>query len=147
MPDSTPRDVARTIRRQMRRVRWRRNLYELQRGVYLLIATATTVAATLVLLALRAETGAFALAVWGLFLAAVALAGTIAAMTRRRWLRAAATSFWVDRQARLGGRLATLVELEGRAPAPALLPLLVEENERRLPAWAPEKVLPESFPS
>src|SRR5205823_4004056 len=40
-----------------------------------------------------------------------------------------------------------LVELETRGGGAALLPLLVDENERRLAAWRPEVVLPESFPS
>src|SRR5437763_1266010 len=54
MPDSTPRDAVGTIRSQGRRVRWRRNLLELQRALYLVIAPAAAGAAAVVLLALRA---------------------------------------------------------------------------------------------
>src|SRR5207249_404519 len=143
----TPRDAVRTIRSQLRRVRWRRNLFELQRALYLLIATAAAAAAAIVLLALRAETVGFAIALTGVALGGVVLAAAVVFVTRRRWLGAARASRWIDRQAGLEGRLSTLVELAPRrGNEPAFLPLLVEENRRRLAAWAPEILLPESFP-
>jgi len=147
MTDSTPRDAVRIIRSQLRRVRWRRNLFELQRALYLLIATAAAGAAATVLLALRAETVGFAVAAAAIALAGLLLAAVIATGTRRRWLGAARASHWIDQQAGLQGRLSTVIEVAARRGAePALLPLLFDENRRRLPAWAPETLLPESFP-
>jgi hypothetical protein len=46
----------------------------------------------------------------------------------------------------LDGRLATLAELAERTPAPSFLSLLVEQNRRRLAAWEPDVVVPETFP-
>ena len=92
MPDSTPRDAVRTVQSQLRRVRWRRNLFELQRALYLVIATAAVGATGIVLLALRAEMVGFAVAVPGIALAAVVLAAAIAVVTRRRWLVATRAS-------------------------------------------------------
>src|SRR5207244_10797475 len=58
------------------------------------------------------------------------------------------TPLWIDRHARLEGRLATALELErhGGVRAP-FFPLLVEDNARRLAAWRPERLVPEGMPS
>src|SRR5262249_55077599 len=54
---------------------------------------------------------------------------------------------WVDRSAALEGRLASLSELATRAgPEPDFLPLLVEQNLARVPAWEPDRLLPDTFP-
>src|SRR5262249_22723462 len=60
MPEPTPRDPVLAMRRQLARVRWRKNLYELQRALYALIAVAALAASAGVLLALRAGATGFA---------------------------------------------------------------------------------------
>src|SRR5213078_4348404 len=78
MPEPTPADALERMRRQVRAVRWRRNLHELQRALYHLIAGLGGAMAALVVLALRAGSGAFALATWALAAATLLLAGGLA---------------------------------------------------------------------
>src|SRR5438034_380598 len=86
MPETTPADALERMRRQVRAVRWRRNLHELQRVLYHLIAGLGGAMAALVVLALRAGSGAFALATWALAAATLLLAGGLArALARRGW--------------------------------------------------------------
>src|SRR5207245_10050715 len=66
MPEPTPADALERMRRQVRAVRWRQNLHELQRALYHLLATLAAAAATLVVLALLSTSGLFAAAAWGL---------------------------------------------------------------------------------
>src|SRR5439155_490423 len=87
-------------------------------------------------------------AAWGLGAGSVLLAAWITRALARRWLSGARTPLWIDRHARLEGRLATALELErhGGVRAP-FFPLLVEDNARRLAAWRPERLVPEGMPS
>ena len=148
MPEPTPADALERMRRQVRAVRWRQNLHELQRALYHLLATLAAAAAALVVLALLSPPGLFAAAAWGLGAGSVLLAAWITRALGRRWLSGARTPLWIDRHARLEGRLATALELErhGGARAP-FFPLLVDDNARRLAAWRPERLVPEGMPS
>jgi hypothetical protein len=147
MPELTPPRVVDAVRRQILRVRRRRNLYHAQRALYLAVAAAAGTATTLLLLALLAGPTAFAVAVWagsgGLLLFVAALSHR----TARGWLRTDRAAVWIDRETEQRGRIATLIELEdtGR-PRTALGPLLEDENARRLSTWEPARVLPEGVP-
>ena len=148
MPEPTPADALERMRRQVRAVRWRQNLHELQRALYHLLATLAAAAAALVVLALLSTPGLFAAAAWGIGAGSVLLAASIARALGRRWLSGAGTPLWIDRHARLEGRLATALELGRRGGARApFFPLLVEDNVRRLAAWRPERLVPEGMPS
>src|SRR6059036_3747964 len=148
MPEPTPADALERMRRQVRAVRWRQNLHELQRALYHLLATLAAAATALVVLALLCTPGLFAAAAWGLGAGSVLLAAWITRALGRRWLAGARTPLWIDRHARLEGRLATALELERRGGARApFFPLLVEDNVRRLAAWRPERLVPEGMPS
>src|SRR5213595_2981200 len=140
MPEPTPADALERMRRQVRAVRWRRNLHELQRALYHLIAGLGGAMAALVVLALRAGSGAFALATWALAAATLLLAGGLARALARRWLSSEQAPLWIDRRTALEGRLATALELEGRdARCAPFFPLLVDDNARRIAAWRPER--------
>jgi len=148
MPEPTPADALERMRRQVRAVRWRRNLHELQRALYHLIAGLGGAMTALVVLALRAGSGVFALATWTLAAATLLLAGGLARALARRWLSSEQAPLWIDRQTALEGRLATALELEGRdARRAPFFPLLVDDNARRIAAWRPERVVPEGLPS
>src|SRR5438094_368221 len=148
MPEPTPADALERMRRQVRAVRWRQNLHELQRALYHLLATLAAAATALVVLALLSTPGLFAAAAWGLGAGSVLLAAWITRALGRRWLAGARTPLWIDRHARLEGRLATALELERRGGARAsFFPLLVDDNARRLAAWRPERLVPEGMPS
>jgi len=148
MSEPTPADALERMRRQVRAVRWRRNLHELQRALYHLIATLAGAATMLVVLALRAGPAAFAAATWAIATATLALALQLARALARRWLSPERAPLWIDAETRLEGRLATALELErqGALQAP-FFPLLVEDNARRIAAWRPERLLPEGMPS
>ncbi|HUE30079.1 MAG TPA: hypothetical protein VMR79_04350 [Verrucomicrobiae bacterium] len=148
MPEPTPADALERMRRQVRAVRWRQNLHELQRALYHLLATFAAAAAALVVLALRSTPGPFVAAAWGIGAVSVLLAAWIARALGRRWLSGPRTPLWIDRHARLEGRLATALELGrcGGARAP-FFPLLMEDNLGRLAAWRPERLVPEGMPS
>src|SRR5438094_7239932 len=148
MPEPTPADALERMRRQVRAVRWRQNLHELQRALYRLLATLAAAATALVVLALLCTPGLFAAAAWGLGAGSVLLAAWIMRALGRRWLSGAHAPLWIDRHARLEGRLATALELERRGGARApFFPLLVADNARRLAAWRPERLVPEGMPS
>src|SRR5947208_16713560 len=85
MPEPTPADALERMRRQVRAVRWRQNLHELQRALRLL-ATLAAAAAALVVLALLSTPGLFAAAAWGLGAGSVLLAAWITRALGRRWL-------------------------------------------------------------
>src|SRR5437773_164633 len=148
MPEPTPADALERMRRQVRAVRWRRNLHELQRALYHLIAGLGGAMTALVVLALRAGSGVFALATWTLAAATLLLAGGLARALARRWLSSEQAPLWIDRRTALEGRLATALELEGRdARCAPFFPLLVDDNARRIAAWRPERLVPEGLPS
>src|SRR5215831_18222128 len=147
MPGSTTDDAMRLLGRQMRRVRWRRNGYVIQRAVYVLAATIAAAAALLVVVALRADEIVFAVVLAATAAVGLGVVSGLAIATARGWLRRAGAAAWVDRSAALEGRLASLSELAGRpGPEPDLLPLLVEQNLARVPAWEPDRLLPDTFP-
>src|SRR2546430_13109584 len=86
MPEPTPADALERMRRQVRAVRWRQNLHELQRALYRLLATLAAAAAALVVLALLSTPGLFAAAAWGIGAGSVLLAASITRALGRRWL-------------------------------------------------------------
>ena len=148
MPEPTPADAIERLRRQVRAVRWRWNLHELQRTLYHVTATLAGAATVLVVLALRAGPGAFAAATWSIAAATVLLAGWLVRALARRWLSAEHAPLWIDRHTALEGRLATALELEGRGAGRAsFFPLLVDDNARRIASWRPERLVPEGLPS
>ena len=143
----TTDDAMQTVRGQMRRVRWRRNAWVVQRVTYLFAALLAAAAALLIALALRVGEVAFALAVCATAVLALAATAGLAVGTARRWLRKGRTPHWIDGRAALEGRLATLAELADRPGSePAFLPLLVEQNVARVRTWIPERLLPDTFP-
>ena len=169
MPEPTPSEPAETVRRQIHRqisgqisgqilrqisrqiwrLRWRRNVHALAGGLLLVVAVGGGAVTAILLLGLLAGTLLFGVGASVTALAAVACAVVVAAGTRRRWLGPERAPRWIDREAGLEGRLATLVELErcGTLPAdPFFLPLLVEENRRRLPSWHPAALVPRRVP-
>lgn len=146
MPEPTPRDPVLAMRRQLARVRWRKNLYELQRAFYGLIAVAALAASGGVLLALRAGATGFALGASAVAVSALVAAGAVGVATRRRWLGARRAAAWIDAHAGLQGRLATAMELVPSAREAPFVPLLLEQNVHRLRAWEPDRVLPDVFP-
>src|SRR5436305_15332910 len=103
MPEPTPADALERMRRQVRAVRWRQNLHELQRALYRLLATLAAAAAALVVLALLSTPGLFAAAAWGIGAGSVLLAASITRALGRCWLPGARTPFWIARRAPLPG--------------------------------------------
>ena len=150
MPDLTPTGaVDTTVERQLRRVRRRHNLFELQRGLYFVIAAAGGGGALLVPLALATSTRLFAASAWSVATIIGATTVRVVFETRRRWMRTERTAAWVDRRSALGGRLASLVEMRARGARTAdafFLPLLVQENLRRLPVWRANRLVPRPVP-
>jgi len=147
MARTTASGAVEAIQRQVRRVRRRQNLHELQRVVYLLSALGTGAAAALVLLALTASPRGFAHAVAVVAAVTLGVALVVVRDARRRWIPGAAAAFWIDRRGGLTGRLATLMELGGGGDAnPPLLPLLVEQNVARLALWRADRLVPRRVP-
>src|SRR5438128_2298230 len=147
MARSTGSGAVEAIQRQVRRVRWRRNLRDLQRALYLLIAVGTGGATALVLLALTASPRLFARAVAAIAGATLGAALVIVRDVRRRWIPGDRAALWIDHRGGLTGRLATLVELRRREEAePPLLALLVEQNVARLALWRPDRLVPRRVP-
>src|SRR5881628_3266482 len=101
MPELTPADALERMRRQVRAVRSRRNLHEVQWALYLLIATLAGAATVLVVLALRAGPAAFAAATWAIATATLARAVWLARALARRWLSPERAPLWIDRATRL----------------------------------------------
>src|SRR2546427_735933 len=88
-----------------------------QRAPSHLLALLAGAATLLLVLARRCAPGLYAAGGWGLALATVLLAAWIIRSLGRRWLSRAGTPLWIDRHARLEGRLATALELERRGAA------------------------------
>lgn len=148
MPELTPTGAVDVVQRQVRRVRRRKNLYELQRASYLTIAAAAAAATVLLPLALLASTGAFTMAVWSTLAILAGLALVIGGSVRRRWLARAHTLAWIEERSALGGRVRTLVELAERPGAATgfFHALLVEETGRGLDGWTPKRLVPRAVP-
>ena len=147
MARTTASGAVEAIQRQVRRVRRRQRLHELQRVFYLLSGLGTGAAAVLVLLALGASPPVFARALPAVAGVALGAALVVVRDARRRWTPAADLAHWIDRRSGLTGRLATLVELGRRGDANApLLPLLVEQNVTRLERWRADCMVPHRVP-
>jgi hypothetical protein len=147
MPALVPSEAVEAVHHQVRQVRRRWNLREFQRGLYLLLGVAAAAVTVVLLLALRAPDALFVPAAAAVAAAAVAAATAAILAVRRHWLRVRDAATVIDRQSALGGRLATLVELDARPPAdPFLLPLLVEQNLGSLPAWRPRRLVARAVP-
>jgi hypothetical protein len=132
------------IRRQLRRVRWGRNLFAAQIALFGGMAAVAATVAGLLLLALRATPAGFAL---GLCAGSVALAAVLVSIgrhARRFWVRRRDAAAWVDATAGLDGRLTTLLALDGREAW--LLPLLRAQNEERRARWTAERLIESPFP-
>jgi len=145
MRDRSRDEAIEVLRRQMRAVRRRWNLLALQRVLYLLIATAATGAAFVVLLALRARASVFVVASWSIAGGVLAAASWVVRDGARRWLPTARAPAWIDARAGLRGRVATLAEL-GAGARTFFGPLLVEQNARRAEDWRPHRLLPDAVP-
>src|SRR5437762_439770 len=108
------------IRRQLGRVRWRHDLREAQRALYLLVAVGGTAGTVALLLALCGSVRLFAYGSAGVAGLALLTVGLLGRDARRRLLGTARAAAWADRRGSLEGRLATLLEIAGRDPgAPA----------------------------
>ena len=95
-------------------MRRRKNLYEAQRALYLMIAAATVAALILLPLALYASASLFAIAAWSTLLVLAGLALTFVGALRRRWIASSGVLAWIESRSVLGGRLRTLVEIAER---------------------------------
>ncbi len=148
MPELTPTGAVDVVQRQVRRVRRRKNFYELQRAFYLTIAAAAGAATILLPIALLASTDVFTVAVWSAAAILTGLALVVVGSTRRRWLPRPATLAWVEDHGALGGRVRTLLELAARPGAkPGFFHgLLVEQIGRDLGGWTPRRLVPRAIP-
>ncbi len=149
MPDRRPTGAAETVQRQLRQVRRRQNLYQLQRTLFLLLAALAAAATTLLSCALWTAASTFAIALGAIAALLAAVIASLLAGLRRRWLALAETAVWIEHHGGLAGRLRTLAELadRGNDGASALfLPLLLEENLRRLTLWTPARLVPRRLP-
>ena len=148
MPELTPTGAVDIAQRQVRRVRRRKNLYELQRALYLTVATGAGAAAILLPLALFAPAEVFAIAAWSALLIITGIVLLLAGTAHRRWLASHAAVVWIETRGALGGRLRTLLELAAR---PARTPgffhaLLVAQIGRDLETWTPRRLVPRGVP-
>ena len=149
MPKPTSTGLIETLSRRIARVRWARNRLELQRVAYLVLAAAAGAGTILLLAALFGSTHLFAVAAWSTLAALAVTAVLLARELRRGWLDTARAVVWIERQAGLGGRLRSLVELETRGVPPRaafLLPLLAAENVRALARWEPRRLVARRVP-
>src|SRR5439155_889538 len=133
MSEPTTADALERMRRQVRAVRWRRNLHELQRALYHLIATLAGAATMLVVLALRARPAA--LAAVGVFLLALLLAPWLRPSAPPETVRPAGTQgrLVVARSARTTGRRVRLLALPDRddeLPVLSRVPAALQERIR-----------------
>jgi hypothetical protein len=140
----TETTTADALRRQARRCRWRRNAVTAQVVGYGTVATVLGSATMLLAVALRGSPRVFGAALAAALTGVLVVVAALGRHARRAWVRRRVTAAWVDDEAGLGGRLTTLLALDGRGGL--LLPLLRADNERRRGAWAPERLVPTPFP-
>jgi len=148
MPEPTPPDPVEPMRRQIARLRRRRNLYEVERTLSLLVATAGAAATAIVLLALGARPMFFA-------------AGVASVGSRRSSARAspsparggAGSAASGPRSGSIAGGPRGPPGDADRAPAPrypagriVLPPAAPRGEPRRLPSWRPAAVVPRAVP-
>lgn len=149
MPELTLTGAVDVVERQVRRVRRRKNLYELQRTLYLTLAAGAAAASVLLPLALFAPTRVFAAAATSLLVVLAGLAMLLAGALRRRWLGAGPAVAWIERYGARDGRMRTLLELRrSRASdAPGFFHmLLASQVGAALPSWAPRRLVPRAIP-
>jgi hypothetical protein len=148
MPELTPTGAVDVVQRQVRRVRRRKNRYELQRTLYLTIAAGAAAATLLLPLALFAPAAVFAIGAWSMLAIAAGIGLFLVGAARRRWLARNATVTWIEARGGLGGRLRTLLELAARpAGSPSFFhALLVAQIGRDLETWTPRRLVPRGVP-
>src|SRR5262245_39030374 len=128
---------------QLRRVRWRRRLSELQRVAYVGIAAAGFGTAGATVAALRGDAALFVAVA---LLAAGTVVVTSALAARAAWRRRLPrdrAAVWIDDTAGPRGALATLLTMRETGP---FVPLVAERNRNLLPAWVPQRVVPTGVP-
>lgn len=148
MPELTPTGAVEVVERQVRRVRRRKNLYELQAACYWTIVAGGLAAMVLLPVALFARAEVFAVAAWSALAALLLTLALLARGARRGWLSRPATVAWIETRSTLAGRVRTLLEI-GRRPAVStgfFHPLLVSEVHATLPAWTPARLVPRAVP-
>jgi hypothetical protein len=141
-----PDDPVDGIRRQVGRVRARRNGWVSQRAAYALIAVLASAATLLLLAALLLSPAAFGAALVAVVLGVGAAAVRVSAGAVRAWVRVGPSAAWVDERAGLDGRLATLLAL-GHRGAPFFRALLLETTGARRAAFEPHAVVPSAIPA
>ena len=146
MPGSTSSALD-PIPLQLRRVRRRWNTREMVRAGLALAAASAFLGALLVLAALATAPRRFAAAATLLAVAWLASAIGIGVALRRRWFRATTAHHRIDYHARLGGRLAAIVELGAARHDFAFRPLLAAENAAMRPLWTAERLVPRRVPA
>jgi hypothetical protein len=134
------------ILRQVARVRRRQNIHTIGGAVCASIAVAAGVLALLVTLALTTGPRLFTAACAVLATTLLFATGWLVLRAARAWVGPRRAARWIDRHAGLEGRLATLLELRTRTADAFFLPLLEEENRRRVARWEPHRVVPEPVP-
>ena len=125
-----PDDPVDGIRRQVGRVRARRNGWVAQRAAYALIAVVAGAASMVLLAALLVGPLAFGAALAAIVLGVVVAAARLGADAVRAWVRPGPSAAWVDARAGLDGRLATLLTL-GQRGAPFFRALLAQTTLAR----------------
>jgi len=141
-----PDDPVDGIRRQVGRVRARRNGWVAQRAVYALVALLAGAASMLLLAALLVGPLAFGAALGAIVLAVAVAAARLSTAAARAWVRVGPSVAWVDARAGLDGRLATLLTLGDRG-APFFQPLLLQTTLARRAAFEPHAVVPSAIPA
>ncbi len=147
MPTPTSTRWIDSLVQRVDHIRRAHNLCELQRTVYIFVAAALAGATLLLLTALFGSTRLFAAIAWST-VAAFAVT-TLLLVRETRWLRRERAVAWIESRTALGGRLRSLIELHARGVRSGshfFLPLLRAENERALPSWEPEHVVPRRVP-
>jgi hypothetical protein len=145
MRESPPTGAEATLR-QVARVRRRQNVHTAVRALCALLAVAAGVLAALLTLALAIGPGPFTAACAILSTTFLFATGWLVLRAARDWLGVKRAPRWIDRRAGLEGRLFTLLELRPRAADAFFLPLLEEQNRRRVSQWEPQRLVPDPVP-
>jgi hypothetical protein len=141
-----PDDPVDGIRRQVGRVRARRNGWIAQRAAYAFVAVLAAAATMLLLAALLVSPLAFGVTLVVIVLGVGLAAARVSAAALRAWVRVGPSAAWVDGRAGLDGRLATLLALGNRG-APFFRALLLETTLARRAAFEPHAVVPSAIPA
>jgi hypothetical protein len=103
-------------------------------------------AACVVLAAIRAGRGGFVLVAIAASVGVATVSALLARRIARGWLGAATVPAHIDTARGLHGRVRSVTELAGTAPA-GLFALLLRQNLDALPRWRPDDVVPEVVPA